>query len=204
MVDVSEARWRSLKGSRTPRDRVILVTAASAALCAACGSQAGGTGPLTDAAPIDGNAGSSDSGAFDAVGTDSGITPTLSVIRLDNSLCDPVPLDESTDGKAMCRVLLAMSTCSAPGVSAADQATIDAVNAQLQSTGQSALSESLCELTQLAPAPTPAGACTDQSVAGWCYVHSACASGGGKSCKQALCTTPAFQTPFDGAWLACP
>ncbi len=178
-----------------------------------CGSDSSsGTGSEVDGGlPNDAGTSSDAPATTDASGEDvvashfdAGMATGLVVIRLDNSLCDPAWLPDAGNGTTACRILLVTSSCSAPGLTAADQTTIDAVNAKLKSSGQPPLSKALCVLTQFPAANTPAGACTDQSAPGWCYVHSACASGGTTPCDQALCTTPALTTAFDGAWLECP
>lgn len=167
------------------------------ALCAEAGaaSDGGPEGAIDGAASADGGG-------------------SAGVIRLGfNDECLPSPLPMSSSGQTTCAIVIAgiAGGCVGTGLSpATPQQTAAIARRGPRPAG------SLCELTQLAPAPRGTGAgCSDQQSTGWCYVQGSCLGDAG-ACQQDICTTTAFNngffpTNFDsgsflswGAYLVCP
>jgi hypothetical protein len=191
--------------------------AAFIACVVACTSSSGGPPPPSDGGPEQSDAGVYEASADTGGPADAGVTPTYRVLLLGrNDLCLPAPLP-TLGGMATCRVLLegVSAGCTISGLSPATTTDMAGIDADLQRRGFTRAPGAVCALVQLAPSPTVASGCADESASGWCYVNGRCSADAGTNCQEAMCATTGFDVAtgytsptnhpaYVQAWLGCP
>jgi hypothetical protein len=170
------------------------------------GADSGGASPRSGTGGGAGAGGTSGSGGASSDAGDAGGNIFVDIVTASpaNDRC----LQSSLT--AGCRIFLdgVAAGCDQPGLSpVTSERDVTAVSNRLRSAGFQPLpAGALCLLGQL-PAPSSAGgACLDNTVPGWCYVHGSCLPmKTTQPCAQAICETPPLSNiTYAVALLACP